>query len=263
VGVTVPRPAEDAKLSRHCLWHFLCDSSASALVVFSDSLPLAELPLVARLGGRGQQLAQHRVEPPLIVVAFLFHAGRITHAMSRRHEPNPSSVTAGALSDAALLAIGRIVRNCAELEDMAMLFVCSLTTLSEAKVLLMLGRNQVTRNIEIATQLARHESSDAASAFLSCFNQDYEQIRSVRNDVAHGVFLGFAYGGDMTFISRKTLGTGEVVMQAASCFSLAELEKVSEVSAGMVSGFPAVLQIKALRETRSQQFLQPRPKGRP
>ena len=51
-----------------------------------------------------------------------------------------SGVTPGPIDEATLLAIARIVRACAELEDMVTMFVCKVTGLSKWMVVVLLGK---------------------------------------------------------------------------------------------------------------------------
>ena len=70
-------------------------------------------------------------------------------------------VTPGALDDKALLVIARLVRACAELEDIVNLFICNLAEISESRMIVLLGKSAISKRVEIAEYLAKMGAAEA------------------------------------------------------------------------------------------------------
>ena len=83
------------------------------------------------------------------------------------------TVTPGEIDNAALLAIARIIRGCAELEDMLTLFACKLTGLKRSA---RAGHDRgltVERRLEVVGRLAEIYSPAAHTAFQHCFDANF------------------------------------------------------------------------------------------
>ena len=181
--------------------------------------------------------------------------------MPKTYASTPTGLTPGMIDDDVLLAIGRLVRACAELEDMLMLFICNLSGLSEAKTVVMLGRMPVSQRIEIAGRLAAlYGQTVALEIHELCFDVNYKELVDCRNDVVHGVFLGYDEGGALAFLAQRASGVSEAaVRQQVASYSPAQIKEAADLTEERVRDYPAILKIEKKRAARARRMLFPHP----
>jgi hypothetical protein len=174
-----------------------------------------------------------------------------------------TGITPHQLDSPALLAIGRIIRACAELEDLLSLHLCALADISEAQSLILLGKTPVSQRLRIAATLAAGTSQE--EAVKTCFdNVHYQAIVRCRNAVAHGVFLGLTDDAKMAFRVAEVIGTAEGrISLLVQSYGQADLEGFAAIAESAVPQVETHLKLSALREKRRQQDLFPHRKAQP
>lgn len=166
------------------------------------------------------------------------------------------------LDNDALLAIGRIVRACAELEDMLTLFICNLAEISEGKALIMLGRTPFSARSNIAHYLAKMNSQQALEIYRRTFESSVKNGVECRNAVAHGILLGLNQNGEYGFLTSKTSEPeGSAAIQLVACYSTKTLQSIADALEVRLPSFENILKIGSLRDKRRGQSLQGHRKG--
>lgn len=174
-----------------------------------------------------------------------------------------TSITPHKLDDAALLAIGKLIRACAELEDLVSLALCELAEINESQSLILLGKMAVSKKLSLAITFANNPED--TEIIKSCFdNEHYNSIIRCRNAVAHGLFLGLTDQGSMAFRVTELLGAkdGKVSLLVHS-YSQKDLDGFAAMAEGAVPQIEALLKLQTLRETRRQRGLLPHRKAQP
>jgi hypothetical protein len=183
--------------------------------------------------------------------------------MGRSYSAEPATLKPAILSDAALLAIGRLVRATAEIEDMILLFICGLANITETQAFIMVGRTPVSRLVEIAGQLASIRPDAALKAHKLAFNDTYNDVVNCRNSVAHGSLLGEDENGRFYFQSSNQLPPVDLqIRRLVHSYSEDEIIRCGLIAEQLLPRLEQLLQVSDLREERLQQAMQPHPKGR-
>ena len=163
-----------------------------------------------------------------------------------------------------LTAIGRLVRACAEIEDLVDLFIAKLAELSETKMTILLGRTAVTRRIEIAEQLAAIRTDGALKVHAAIFNEGYYDVIDCRNAVAHGTLLGKSTDGMLYFLTSNTSKPKD---QRSRRFTFGYAPKTiiafAQYAEQLVPHFEQALKVQDMRAERLQRPLSPHPKAQP
>lgn len=181
--------------------------------------------------------------------------------MSRTYPDNAPEFKPGELDDLALHSIGRLIRATAEIEDIIDHFISSLTGLSEAKTVVMLGKTAVTRRIGIAEMLAKLTSDEALAAHKEAFSADFGDILYCRNAVAHGVLLGITSEGDYAFRTTATNHTeGQGVLSLVVSYNSNSIAAYADKAEGLIAPLEESLRIRDMREASLRQPLSPHPK---
>lgn len=110
--------------------------------------------------------------------------------MVRMYRPKAGSLHPGLMSDGALRDIGRIVRACADIEDLVTLRICKLVDLDEPTVTAILGRAPLVRRLKTLEYFESISGKRALTRHRGRFGSAYDQIMETRNVVAHGSFIG-------------------------------------------------------------------------
>ena len=115
----------------------------------------------------------------------------------RTYPPRSSGITAGTLDHTTLLAVGRLVRACAELDDIVLLHLCVISGRPEAEVRTWL--RGTTDRLDTAKAAARK----LGMAFVFGDESLLGEAIECRNTVAHGVFLGTDDDGKLAFLMDR------------------------------------------------------------
>jgi hypothetical protein len=182
--------------------------------------------------------------------------------MGRIYSSEPSKLKRAKLTQPVLLAIGRLVRAMAEIEDMVDLFICNLADLSETKTTILLGRTAVTRRLEIAEALAATRNDAALAIYKAAFTDYYFDLVDCRNAVAHGTLLGKNQRGELCFLtSNQSKPHGETARRLVLSYRPEHIIAHAKAAEEELPQFEQLLQVEALRAERLQRPLAPHPKG--
>jgi hypothetical protein len=155
------------------------------------------------------------------------------------------------IDDGALRSIARIVRGCAEMEDIITLFICGLSGISESHATALLGRSNVRTRLNIALYLAKMRDDDALDVYKKTFDAEFENTLACRNAVAHGALMGINKEGQYCFLTAKTLDPEEgATLHVVDCYSANALAVIAQKLEDEIPKLERELQVDTLRETR-------------
>lgn len=173
-----------------------------------------------------------------------------------------TNVRAAKLGDRTLIAIGRLIRACAEIEDLVNLFICNLAEINESRMVVMLGKTPISKRVEIAEYLAKLKSPNTAELADWAFNEGFWSTFRCRNTVAHGKLLGLSDDGAWSFITAQTeVPDGPSASQLAASYSTSYIEAVANSAEATIPLIEERLKLKAQREERYTRPLRPHRKG--
>lgn len=173
-------------------------------------------------------------------------------------------VTPHPLDEPTLLAIARLIRACAELEDLVNLFICNLAEINESRMVVMLGKSAISKRVEIAEYLAKMGSKSAQELSTWAFNEGFWNTFRCRNDVAHGVLLGRNDDGAWSFLTAKTeTPEGPSAIQIVSSYTTEFLQAMADAAEAAISQLETKLKLKEMRQARHGRPLGPHRKARP
>lgn len=167
------------------------------------------------------------------------------------------------LSDDQLLAIGRLIRACAEIEDIINLYLCDLADIGLGQAIILLGRMSASSKLKIAETLASIEGGDASAIHKECFDNDhYFDIVRCRNTVTHGILLGKDEAGLIAFQVQETLGVeGTKIMLGVNAYDERAFKAFADQAEDVIPQLEARLKLQPSREKRRTQALDPHPKA--
>jgi hypothetical protein len=182
--------------------------------------------------------------------------------MGKTYGSEPVHLKKTRLTKPPLLAIGKLVRAMAEIEDMVDLHICNLAEISESKATILLGRTAVTRRLEIAEALATLRPDSALQVHKTAFNELYFDLVDCRNAVAHGTLLGKGDDGRLYFLTSNTgKPQGERTPRVVLSYLPNQIIANANLALEGVPHYERHLQVEALRAERLQRPLTPHPKG--
>ena len=175
----------------------------------------------------------------------------------------PHDATPADLDDQTLTEIGRLIRACAEIEDLVTFFICNLAEMSETRATVLLGRIGITQRIAIAKYLAQLSGGGAVTLCKHAFDADFQTILDCRNAVAHGVFLGTVEEGRLAFLTRKTvLPETDAARQVVEAYLPANIALYARTAEGAIPKLEEYLKVKELRQNRYGKPLSGHPKAK-
>lgn len=184
--------------------------------------------------------------------------------MGRSYGNKEVELKPATLAEPLLTAIGRLVRACAEIEDMVDLFIMNLAEVNESRMTILLGRTAITRRIEMAEALAMLREDDALAVHKKAFDSGYYDTIDCRNAVAHGTLMGADVDGRLYFLTSTTAKpeNGRARRQVLSYLpeQIIDFGKYAEDKIGILA---PLLQVQELRKARLERPLAPHPKGQP
>jgi hypothetical protein len=184
--------------------------------------------------------------------------------MPPTYSATPTNLHPAKLDDRALLAIGRLVRACAEMEDLVNLFICNLAGISESQMVVLMGRSAITRRVEIAEYLAKMKGPGATKLADWAFNPGFWETLQVRNAVAHGVLLGLTDEGTWSFLTSKIEPpTGDAASLVVASYSTPYLEALGAAAEASIPLLEKHLQLETQRAARQGKPLSPHRKAQP
>lgn len=174
----------------------------------------------------------------------------------------PSELKSEPLSGDALLSIGRLVRGVAELENCIDCFIMMLAEISEAKAVILLGRQGINSKIDLCFHLARIRDDNALDHFKHIFTDELRAIIKARNVVSHGCHIGNSSDGEMVFSSSEAhLSEGSSYAVNVYGYKLELLQLYADLIENAIPTIEGVLQISEIRQNRVKQKLRSHPKA--
>lgn len=176
--------------------------------------------------------------------------------------PTTVRVEPKSLDDDALLAIGKIVRAAADLEDVIDLWIFKLAKISEAEATVLLGRTNISKKLAVAEGLAKLRTGNETELHGLVFDGNMKRLLSCRNATAHGVLVGKTSDEKWAFLTSTTLAydSGGVVKRS-DAYSTATLQKIARVGAGRVALMDEILGLQPWREKRQWQEVEAHQEG--
>ena len=169
------------------------------------------------------------------------------------------------LPQTALLNMARIIRACAEIEDLVGLHVNRMAEINEGQALLLLGRMPFSAKLALAATLAKAVGNECLAAHNACFTDDqFSGLQKCRNAIAHGLLLGKIDDGKIAFRTVNIAGAdgGTVAVDVIS-YEAEDFRKYADLASALVPWIERRLKLQTLRETRRGQDLLPHRKSQP
>lgn len=184
--------------------------------------------------------------------------------MKREYSATGSAVKPITLGEDIILAIGRLIRACAEIEDLLTLFLCELAQIKEGQFVILLGRTPVSKKVKLAKDFAEAHGPEEVDKFNRCFgNEGFKTIFGMRNAVAHGLLLGETDEGKIAFRLVDTVGWGEFgqVSILVTSFAPEDFGNVAKMAEDGVPQLEAILRLQDQRAERRARPLDPHRKS--
>ncbi len=181
------------------------------------------------------------------------------------YDSDPPQLVPEPLSDEMFIAIARVIRVCAEIEDCLNFAICSFAQISETNMLVFLGKSPIRAKAEIAEKLATLRPDGALVAFKRCWTTQVEKLVKHRNVLAHGVYVGKAKSGAFAFLSSEThlapRDNKTSMGQSVFTYTPQILTKAYDEAAAWIPEMERAWKIEALRGTHRTPNLQLHPKA--
>ncbi len=185
--------------------------------------------------------------------------------MYKQYSKDAPTLTSFALTADMHADIGRLIRACAEIEDLVALHLCQVAEIDESQSAVLLGRMPSSTRVSLAKTFADRLGGTAQKAHDKCFDGEYFGMISVRNVLTHGTLLGISNDGRVTFRTNEILGPQEnsgVRLNVVS-YLPEGFRKWADQAEATIPLLEETLRLQAWREKRRQQDLLPHRKSQP
>ena len=184
--------------------------------------------------------------------------------MTDVYSPKETKLTPAIIPQDALIAIARLVRAFAEIDDLINLYICCLAQITEGQAVVLLGRTPASTKLNTALYLGKMTSKKLTQIHNNTFNAGYRSCRKCRNAVAHGVFLGETDEGRLAFLTSETTEpTNESAIQIVISYNVEAITEFADLAEASIPIIIKRLQLGPLRDRRLGRPLQPHRKGLP
>lgn len=168
-------------------------------------------------------------------------------------------------------AMGRIIRACAELEDIASLYLYQIADIGEPEAMVMIPRAALSAKITMAKTLVEALGGKAKERFDACFTGDaWISLIRCRNIIAHGVLLGRTDEGKIAFRTAELVGSDKVAGTELITMSLNvisyeidDFATFAKIGEHLIVEAERILKLGALRKRRRSQAILPHRKAQP
>jgi hypothetical protein len=168
------------------------------------------------------------------------------------------------LPKAALLSIGRLVRACAEIEDIINLYICGLAQINVSQGIVFLGKTPVKRRVEMGEYLADMRGAVAAALHKQIFNSVFWEVQTCRNAVAHGTLMGVSKDRRYAFLTNLTKPTEtSSAIQEVISYAVSDIAAFADIAEEAIPLLETRLKLQPLREERHTRPLSPHRKAQP
>jgi hypothetical protein len=179
--------------------------------------------------------------------------------MRKVYSTQGSGLHPATLPDEALLAVGRLVRAFAEMEDILNMFLWNVAGISELQAIVLTGGLPVSKKMDLAKAFAIQAGEEPTKVYQKVFGDEmFGLIQWHRNIVAHGYLLGKTDKGEFAFKTSTWLPEhkGKVGFQVV-CLPLEAIEHYASAAENAIPLMVDFLKFQPLRETRRKQGLRP------
>jgi hypothetical protein len=159
--------------------------------------------------------------------------------------------------------MARIIRACAEIEDIITLHLCQLARIGEAESVVLLGRVPVSTKLKMATVIADALGGEAAETHHRCFDSEaFKGLMRCRNTIAHGLLLGLNDEGGLAFRTIDVAGADETALNMnVISFNLEDFAPIAKSAEEAIPALERLLKLQAWRRERRERDLLPHRKS--
>jgi hypothetical protein len=168
------------------------------------------------------------------------------------------------LTQKELRDIGRLIRACAEIEDIISLYLFKLANLPEGAGSVLLGRTPSSARLKVLEAFALSKGGEAVDLFRQAFdNESYRAVVKCRNTVAHGVLLGLTDLKQIAFQVQELQGIdGNEALISVNAYARSTFGNLADQAEKIIPHMEEAFELATLRETRRSQALVPHLKAR-
>lgn len=175
----------------------------------------------------------------------------------------PSSVKPYSLTDDELLDIGRLVRACAEIDDIINLQLYNLADITEGAGIILLGRMPTSARLKLVEAFATSKGPEQVELYRQAFDNDnYRAIIRCRNTVAHGSLMGVTDNDLVAFQVQETQEVGDnKVITTVNAYSHDAFRQFARQAENIIPQMEKAFGLEASREKRRGPTLSPHSKS--
>jgi hypothetical protein len=181
------------------------------------------------------------------------------------YSPEGTSIAPYTLTDAQHAAIGRLIRACAEMEDIINLRLAQLADTSEGITVLFLGRTGLASRLQLLKRLSDGKGDEAIELHRQAFeNEDFANLVEMRNTVAHGRLLGVTAENRVAFVVHEIQGIdSQRLHMTVHAYEHDAFAIVASLAEYVLPQIEVLFELRSLREKRRAQDLAPHNKSQP
>lgn len=183
--------------------------------------------------------------------------------MPRPYGKDIVDIIPGKMLRSEYTAIGRLVRACAELEDILNHWIAKLSVTPPQNLYLLLGTTPVSKKLELAWEFAQVSGTQFEQLHRNSFKHEaWDDVFATRNFLCHAVFQGRTKQGLLVFRTSKIIGRRQGhVMFSVECISAGMIEALAKVAEHAIPSLERDLGVAASREGLRQKTAGPHPKA--
>lgn len=183
--------------------------------------------------------------------------------MQYEYSETGSAITPFTLTAELHCDMGRLIRACAEIEDIVGLYLCRLAHIGEAESIVLLGRSSASAKLRMAATIANAVGGETKTLHDRCFENDgFRGVIKCRNTVAHGLMLGLNDEGRLSFVTLDAAGANETALSMTTIsYDLRAFRECAEIAEASIPELERLLRLEAWRKTRRERPLLPHRKS--
>lgn len=177
----------------------------------------------------------------------------------REHSAVGSGLSPFVISEPMYTAMGRLLRACAEIEDIVGLHLGRLGGLTEGQVLVLMGRSSISRKLKAARQFAAAHGGEVLTSHDNCFeNPTLRAVILARNVAAHGILLGATDDGRVAFrVESEPKIDTDMVSIATETYEPTAFADFAEIAEDAITQLHEQLKLSNVAVERRAKGLQP------
>lgn len=169
------------------------------------------------------------------------------------------------IDDETLKHIGKLIRACAEIEDVITQHIRNIARLDEWRVSVILGQMAISSKIRLARKFEGVWDASLKEMHQKQFNDDFLEILDVRNCLAHGSLLGWSDEEGYHFLTDKEPHANgeENQFRITVAFKPDVIAKVADIAERVIPQLEKNLRVEELRKRRHGRPLEPHKNAHP